>query len=780
MKNFAIFHPKSHRYYAFGWLICCLLLLASLGWLLPRAQINSSVMALLPKEQVAGVPDGILNGFNQRLDRQMVWLVSSGKSEDPAVAKWWFEEVKKLPEMDSISGQIDTNQQKIWGKFFFDYRVALLSEDTQARLKQGADVQSAWVLSQLYSPFAGVSAKELQHDPLLLIRAYQQSQQQGAGSFSLMNGWLSSRDADGRVWFLLHGELKQASSNMASAHQSVAKLNALEQQMKEKWPDSKLMQRGTLFYSDYASEQAEKDISTIGVVSGLGIFLLLFLVFRSVKPLGLTLLSLCVGVLTGTVATLFVFGEVHIMTLVMSTSVVGISIDYALHYLTERLVHGDEESPLDSLRKLFPILLLAVVTSSMAYLILLFAPFPGLQQLAVFAASGLFGAFLTVVCWYPKLSQNLPTQKIKSLPLLQRWIDGWLYQPKVRWGIPLLFLVFILIGIPFIHINDDIKSLQSLPASLQQQEQKIASLTGQHGDQKWFLVYGDTPEETLQRLENLQPKLLEAKEKGDLEGFRLLPLPSLKRQQENIDLFQAASPSVIKNLQAADLAVTEPEVSKTLLKPDVWVKSPTSDGWRLLWLSLEDGKSAVLVPVSGVTNPQALNQLAQNSAGVHWVDRHTEFNQLFSVYRHYLSVLLVVALSVISLMFLYKFKFRQGIRCIVPTLLSVGAGLALLGFTGQPLNLFSLLALILVIGIGMDYTLFFSNPNGTPATSCLSIVMAALTTQLTFGLLALSHTQAIAGFGMVLTGGILTAFVLSPLALPLKNSKHKDVNDAHH
>lgn len=766
MQNFAIFNPKSHRVYALGWLICCIALVLALSWLLPRAKINNSVLALLPKEQIVGVPDSILAGFNQRLDRQLVWLVSPGTTADPAPANWWLENLRQMAEIGTVLGQVDNNQQQAWGKFFFDYRHALLGQEMITRLNQGTDAQVQWILSQVYSPFAGVGAKELQHDPLLLIRASQLSQQQGTGTLKLINGWLTSQDAEGRLWFLLHGELKHSSYNMESARRTVSQLETLKQQLLTQWPNTEIMQRGTLFYSDYASQQAQKDISTIGVISGVGIILLMLLAFRSLKPLWLTLLSLSMGVLTGTVMTLFTFGEVHIMTLVMSTSVVGISVDYALHYLTERMVHGQQETPLASLRKLFPILLLAVITSSMAYLILLFAPFPGLQQLAIFAASGLCGAFLTVVCWYPILACNLPVRQVKSLPLLQRWINSWLYNRTMRWGIPLFALLIIATGVARLHIDDDIKSLQSLPPELQQQEQKIATLTSQSGDQKWFIVYADNPQQTLQRLEQLAAKLVQAKADGWLNDYRLLPLPSLQRQQENIQLIKHKTPAIIAELQAAGLPVKATKISTMTLTPQVWQNSVVSEGWRLLWLTLANGQSAALVPVSGVTNPQGLNQLAQTTEGVHWVDRHSEFNQLFSVYRQYLSGLLLVAIIAISLLFLYKFKLAQGLRSIVPTLLSVGIGLAMLGFSGQPLNLFSLLALVLVIGIGIDYTLFFSNPNGTPATSLLSIVMAALTTQLTFGLLALSHTQAIAGFGLVLTGGILTAFLLSPLALP--------------
>ncbi|MGU7801916.1 MMPL family transporter, partial [Escherichia coli] len=103
--------------------------------------------------------------------------------------------------------------------------------------------------------------------------------------------------------------------------------------------------------SDYASQQAKKDISTLGVATVLGVILLIVSVFRSVRPLLLSLLSIAIGALAGTVVTLLLFGELHLMTLVMSMSIIGISADYTIYYLTERMVHGAEHSPWQSLAK---------------------------------------------------------------------------------------------------------------------------------------------------------------------------------------------------------------------------------------------------------------------------------------------------------------------------------------------------------------------------------------------------------------------------------------------
>ncbi|AWH88882.1 MMPL family transporter [Limnobaculum parvum] len=772
MKN-TIFRPEVHRRIAYAWVLGVIALLIALMVVLPNSHLNSSVMALLPKEHIENVPPALEEGFNQRLDRQLVWLISPPQPDDQAPVLWWQQQLKQMAAFSNTSGQMSADHQQQWGKFFFDNRYALLDSATQQRLAGDASAQSDWILSQIYSPFSGISAKELNNDPLLTMRSAQITQQQNNRTLQLNNGWLTSKDPQGRTWYLLHGELNTSSYDIQSARQTVKKLDQLKQLVAQKWPGTQVLQRGTLFYSDYASQQAQQDMSTIGSVSGLGIIILILLVFRSLKPLWLTLLSLTIGAISGSVAVFILFGEVHVMTLVMSTSVVGISIDYALHYLTERMVHGEDESALVSMKKLFPALLLAVISSSIAYLLLFIAPFPGLQQLAIFAAAGLTGAFLTVICWYPWLSRRLPVRKTLRLGFIHRWLFYWQNGKAFRIGIPLIALLISVAGFIQLKTDDDIRKLQTLPPEFQQQDRQIAALTGQHSDQKWLMVYGESPEQTLQRLESLESALNTAKQSGWLNGYRFLPFPSEQQQQKNIALIKQQAPEIIHRLQQAGINTTLPSFEQPTVKPQNWLNSVASEGWQLLWLSLDNGQSAVLVPVEGVTNPVALKQMANSHSGTHWVDKHTEFSTLFSVYRQHLTTLLGISVLIIGVLFLWRFGIKQGLRCIIPTILSLGVALSVLSLSGQSLNLFSLLALILVLGIGIDYTLFFSNPAGTPSTSMLSILLAALTTELSFGLLAASGTQAISGFGLVLSGGIFAAFILSPLALPERTTPEK-------
>lgn len=540
----------------------------------------------------------------------------------------------------------------------------------------------------------------------------------------------------------------------------------MQQTLKSQYPQAQLLSRGTVFYSDYASQQAKKDISTLGVATVLGVILLIVSVFRSVRPLLLSLLSIAIGALAGTVVTLLLFGELHLMTLVMSMSIIGISADYTIYYLTERMVHGAEHSPWQSLAKVRNALLLALLTTVVAYLFMMLAPFPGIRQMAVFAAAGLSASCLTVMFWHPWLCRGMPVRPVPLSGMMQRWLNAWRDGKALSVGLPVALALLSAIGIASLRVDDDIARLQALPQDILAQEKTITALTGQNVDQKWFVVYGASAQETLERLEAFTPALAQAQKAGELTRWRTLPLNSLARQNSDLHLLRNAAPTVMKMLQSTGLKTSEPNLNAMPVSVEAWLASPASEGWRLLWLTLPDGKSGVLVPVDGVRNSAALGELAARHPGVVWVDRKASFDSLFALYRSLLTGLLGVALAVIACGAMLRLGWRKGLVALVPSVLSLGGGLAALAMTGHPVNLFSLLALVLVLGIGINYTLFFSNPRGTPLTSMLAITLAMMTTLLTLGMLVFSTTQAISSFGIVLVSGIFTAFLLAPLAMP--------------
>lgn len=386
--------------------------------------------------------------------------------------------------------------------------------------------------------------------------------------------------------------------------------------------------------------------------------------------------------------------------------------------------------------------------------------------MAVFAAAGLSASCLTVIFWHPWLCRGMPVRPIPLRGMMQRWLNAWRDSKALSVGLPVALALLSAIGIASLRVDDDIARLQALPQDILAQEKTITALTGQNVDQKWFVVYGASAQETLERLEAFAPALALAQKAGELTRWRTLPLNSLARQNSDLQLLRNAAPTVTKMLQSTGLNAVAPNLNAMPVSVEAWLASPASEGWRLLWLTLPNGKSGVLVPVDGVRNSAALGELAARHPGVVWVDRKASFDSLFALYRALLTGLLGVALAVIACGAVVRLGWRKGLVALVPSVLSLGGGLAALAVTGHPVNLFSLLALVLVLGIGINYTLFFSNPRGTPLTSMLAITLAMMTTLLTLGMLVFSTTQAISSFGIVLVSGIFTAFLLAPLAMP--------------
>ncbi|EKB29788.1 MMPL family transporter [Aeromonas dhakensis] len=750
------------------WIGLCLLLAAVLAWQLPHSRINTSLMDLLPHESRSDLDPALQQGLLQQLDRQLVWLLSLPAGQDGhAAATFWAQQLGELPALSRIKGY-QPELAPAWQRYLHELAWQRLDPASRARLAGGAEGWSQWVLGQIYSPFGGVSRAEWQSDPLLLTRAGVLAE--ARGPMQLKDGWLVSRDKAGRDWYMVRAELDLSAFDIQRNQALLSELAGAEQRLAEAYPGAELLRRGTLFYSQHASQLAQQDISTIGLGSMVGVILLIWGVFRSTRALLLSLLPIGVGLMWGLGTVLILFGEIHVFTLVISSSLIGIAIDYAIHFLCERRLHGDDETPHQTRLKLLPSLSLAVLTTLIGYGLLWFAPFPGLQQLAVCALAGLFSAFITVLCLFPRWAGPLPTRPLWGQRWLQGWLLAWQQRPLLRIGLPLCCLLLAALGISRLQVDDDIRRLQPLPVALQGQEQRIQALTGQQGGMQGLLVTGADGEQALQRLERLDGQLAELQQRGALQAFVSLArwLPSLARQQEDAAAIRALLPEVVSRLKAAGLPLQPPVREPHWLTPAAWLASPVSEGSRLLWHALADGRVAIWVPLVGVEDESALTALAAAEPGVYWQDQRSQWSQLFAHYRIKLAELLSVAIALVALLLWRRMGAARAARVLLVNLIALAMGLALLAACGQPLTLFGVLALSLIFGIGIDYGLFFAHSgNGVArqSSTLLAILLANLTTQLAFGLLALSHTPAIAGFGLVLSGGIFTAFLLSPLVL---------------
>src|SRR5690606_7011951 len=162
-----------------------------------------------------------------------------------------------------------------------------------------------------------------------------------------------------------------------------------------------LLAAGGLLHAAHGQRQARTDASLFGIISLFASLRMLHLVFRSPRVL-LVALPVIVGAASGAAACVALFGQIHVLTLVLGASLVGVSVDFPLHYLSKRWTLQPWHSH-RALRLTLPGLFLALATNVIGYLAMAFTPFPALSQVAVFSAAGLAGAFACATCLLPWL-----------------------------------------------------------------------------------------------------------------------------------------------------------------------------------------------------------------------------------------------------------------------------------------------------------------------------------------------------------------------------------------
>ena len=262
---------------------------------------------------------------------------------------------------------------------------------------QGA-VIARRALAQIMSPFSTVNRELLQQDPFLILPNYVNALPVVGTRRPDANGFLSWSDG-GRFFTLLQFRLAQDPFSNKSLAVFVPRLSALERALRLDYPGLIIKKAGAVFYGARGIDNAQTEAQLIGSISIVAIVMMCLLVFRGLRSILLTLIAVATGVLVGAAAVLLLFGKIHAVALVFGAGMIGVSVDYAFHYCVQRFATSDPgtaDHPVEWLRHIFKPLSLGLVSTVIGFATLALSPFPGLQQIAVFAAGGLMASYLTV------------------------------------------------------------------------------------------------------------------------------------------------------------------------------------------------------------------------------------------------------------------------------------------------------------------------------------------------------------------------------------------------
>ncbi len=532
-------------------------------------------------------------------------------------------------------------------------------------------------------------------------------------------------------------------------------------------PACRLDASGPALYAAAERASSKREIGWLSAASTGLIVLIIVILFRSIRPLVLTSVSLAVGAATGAAATLLLFGQIHLLTLVLGTTLLGIAVDYAFHYLTDyRLISAP-----GTLVRIAPGLGLGLVTSLIAFAFLAATPFPALRQLATFSMAGLAAAGLTVFAWFPLFAGTR-----RPPPPFLRQVANPPRRLSPRWRLVLLALVVIagVAGLRRLHATDDLRGLQNPQRALLVQTAAVNRLLGTPPSGSFFLVRGTSLPLALARSRRLATVVAR-----HLPGIALLGLsgfiPSPTRQRHARAAWRQALGATGKRLLRGVRAAGLPTSLVTPLV-EAWRQrnaaliTPTkilamAPFLKRLVIRTRD-RTALLVPIYGHADSPTLRNLATLVPGVAYVNPLERLNATFTRIRQHTMRWVGLGYVLIFLLLLLRYGLRGSLAVMLPPLAAAGATLGFLGWIAQPVNVFVVVALMLVAGIGVDYAVFLREGAGHhQGTTRIAVGLATITTLASFGLLGASSIPVVHAFGLTVTLGIAISWLAAPLSL---------------
>ncbi len=558
-------------------------------------------------------------------------------------------------------------------------------------------------------------------------------------------------------------------------------------------PGLQLQISGAPLFSVDSRAQIETEVERLAIAGTVLMSVLLLVAFGSLAALGVALLPVATGVLVGIATVSLVFGGVHGITLGFGTTLIGEAVDYAIYYLIQSRAHGAAHW----LRHGWPTVRLGLLTSVCGFAALVFSGFPGLQQLGVFSLAGLLGAAAFTRFVMPQLMPQGARGSRLRLALGRGAAHAVAWLPRLRWPV----LALGVAAAALLWQRDALWSAQlsSLSPIKQSALDLDASLRADlsAGDARTLaVVTGADLQATLRNAEAAGALLDGLVEQGQLAGYDSVArwLPSQALQQSRLaslpppETLRAALAEATQGgpLPAQRLEPFVAEVQAARALPPVRLEDLRATGLSplidALLLRRQDGSWVALLPLQpAVGRPDALDAAAVRQAlqpvpGSQVLEIGAELTR---IYAHYLRQAQLQALlgagAVLLLVALTLRSWRRVLSVCQPLLLSVLLTMGLLALFDVQLGILHLVGLLLVVAVGSNYALFFDMLQRDEAMAdddtLASLVLANLTTVLSFGLIAMSGIPALSAIGRVVALGGLLALVLSAAFAPRRRSR---------
>jgi predicted exporter len=752
------------------------LLIICLFFIFGKLIIDTSLFSILPDSNPVQQLSEVEQSISSKLNSGLTVLIGH---EDFSAAKRISDQF--VPDMRSIQGikeiqyELNTNAVFDIQKYLHKYRYHFLSPDVEQFLKDGnISALSERAFFSLSSPVSMGSLDFLDEDPYLLanesLQYFLNSGVLGKMAVGIRDSLLS-RDYDGKSWILVTMKSGFDGSTVELEENPIPVLLELADDYKQKNPAVEFIFSGVPFHSYDSAQKSRREISLLSTLSSLFIVFLILLIFRSIQPLVATLIAIGSGIVTGLATTLIIFQDIHIFTIVFGTSLIGISVDYSFHYFTEWSEQIDNKTVL---KKILPGISIGLITTILSYGAFTISSFPLLQQIAVFSIAGLISTYISVLFLYPNLGKAKEKTRLssdKAAEIIKRIFQVPARFPAIlSYFIIFALILFVVFGLKDFKLSNNIRDLYKMSPHLLGWENKSSEILDHGSSGIYFLIEGNNLEENLLKEEILTETLISYSEKEYLESYLGLStlLPSKKTQKKNRQLIsEKLFPRMMEQLSflGYDHSVFEHNLEQFTKSENQFMD--INDLNSLPLNSLTDalhsgdinGKYYTSVLLFGITDLPKLKDLAEGLQGVYLVNKADDTSRTLEELSKLALIIILFSYLSIFIGLLFRYGVKGSLRIVLIPIAASLLTLSLISIVQLPVNLFVVVGLILIPGMGTDYIILLSESEKNQKSVLLSITLSMLTSVLAFGLLGFTSLAGV--FGLTVSFGVFMTYMLT-------------------
>lgn len=770
-----------------------------LGYYASKIKLEEDITRFVPKDKNTASINSILENLKSK-DKLVIHLISDSGDTEKLLEKAdsVYNQLQTLPKelyTDFTYKISDNTMQSVYDIFYNNLPFFLNLHDYQ-RIKNLVKVDSIQFTLRkdyeaLLSPSGMVLGKFIKRDPLNIVPLALKKMESIKldDNFETYNGAIVTKDHKHLLMFI----------TPAYAANETGKNKPLIDQVKttsKKFSTDEIAIEpfGACMVSLGNAEQLRKDTFLTTTITVICIALLIGLYFKNVLPIVFIFLPVGFG-MAFSLAMLFLFkGVVSAIAVAAGAAVLGIAINYSLHFFTHYKHTRDVK---ETLMDLTVPMLIGCTTTVGAFFGLVFTKSEALHDFGQFAAFSLIGALLFSIFVLPHLlkisfrKQTVETEH--KVTFLDKLVSYRLDKNKIVVLSSLVITIALCFFASGVGFETDMNKMSFMDEETRLAEKHLDEVNNFAARSVYVFAKGNNLEEALNLNEEIYSKLVNHANVGYVKKISSIStlLPSEKMQKDRLMIWEAVFNQEAKDSLQNRIIRYGAELK---FKPDAFAsfydllnknysgidKADRDSLYKLLlkdWTANVNGKPSIVthIKVDADKREWIYRLFADNENIVVFDKQHLTSQFVEVISSDFSTILWITSILVFGFMLVSHGRIEMAVINFLPMFISWLWILGFMGIFGIKFNVINIIISTFIFGLGDDYSIFimdgltneYKYGKKNLDSYKTSILLSALTTIIGIGVMIFAKHPALQSIAVIAILGMFCVVFVSFIVQPL-------------